>query len=161
MGNGCRYGSEFGKEKLISNPEKQKGMNQVELFKQLIGKWKIEAGKDTICYCDFKPYGTGLDGNFQFVANGKIFTEGKQILGYDSATDQFIMSDIIKGMDMQIFAASFITKTKYQAVKFQDMAYPDNAKLRVEVEFKSSDSFEQSYIFNNKVTKTIKGQRIK
>lgn len=155
------YTSEFGIEKLVPNPEKQKELNQIELYKQFIGKWKIEIGKDTICFWDVKPYGTGLDCYFQFVSKGKMFMEGKQLLGYDTALDKFIMSEMIKGWDNQIYAWDFVSKSKCRVTKFSDMLYPDNAKLRYEVEFKSPDSFEQHYIFNGKVTKTLKSQRIK
>ena len=155
------YVSEFGLRKLVPNPEKQKELNQIELHKQFIGKWKIEIGKDTICIWDVKPYGTGLDCYFQFVSKGKMLMDGKQLWGYDTTVDKFIMSEMIKGMDNQIYAWDFVTKTKCRVTKFSDMIYPDNAKLRWEVEFKSPDSFEQYYIYNNKVTKTMKSQRVK
>ena len=155
------YGSEFGSEKLIPNPEKQKELNQIELYKQFIGKWKIEVGKDTICLWEVKPFGTGFDCYFQYVSNGKMFMDGKQLWGYDMTNDKFIMSEMIKGMDNQIYAWDFITKTKCRITKFSEMMYPDNAKLRWEVEFKSPDAFEQYYIYNNKLTKTMKSHRVK
>lgn len=155
------YGSEFGSEKLISNPEKQKELNQIELHKQFIGKWKIEVGKDTICFWEVKPFGTGLDCYFQYVSNGKMFMEGKQLWGYDSTIDKFTMSEMIKGMDNLMYATEFSTKTKCQMMNFSDILFPDNTKLRWEVEIKSPDSFEQYYIYNGKVTKTMKSQRVK
>lgn len=153
------YVSESGLQKLVPNPEKQKELNQIELHKQFIGTWNIEIGKDTLCIWEVKPYGTGFDCYFKYVANGKMFMEGKQLWGYDMTTDKFLMSEMIKGMDNQFYSWDFLSKNKCRITKFDDMLYPDRAKLRWEVEFISPNSFEQHFIFNDKITKIIKCQR--
>jgi hypothetical protein len=88
-------------------------LDQVELMKQFIGSWKCNIAKDTISFWDAKFYGTGLDCNYRFVTNEKVIKEGKQLWGYDRKTDKFIWSLMDKGGDIEIYAAWFISKTKY------------------------------------------------
>jgi hypothetical protein len=74
---------ESGVEKTVKYREPSKELNQVELLKQNIGSWKCDISKDTTCFWDVKPYGTGLEYYYKYVTNGKIIIEGKQLLGYD------------------------------------------------------------------------------
>jgi len=63
--------------------ESSKGLNQVELFKQMIGTWKAEIARDTFYLAQYKPFGNGLEGNIKIVTGGKKIMEGKVLLGYD------------------------------------------------------------------------------
>jgi serine kinase of HPr protein (carbohydrate metabolism regulator) len=51
-------------------------------MKQFLSSWKCDVAKDTICYWDIKSFGTGIEGYFKYVTNGKIVTEGKELWGY-------------------------------------------------------------------------------
>ena len=68
--------------------------------------------KDTICYWDIKSYGTGIEGYFKYVTKGKIVTEGKELWGYDKTIDKCILSEMIKGMDIELYVTWFISKNK-------------------------------------------------
>ena len=65
-------------------------INQVELMKKFVGRWKCELGKDTVIIGDNIAYGTGLVCNSQIIANGKILNSVKQLYGYDKKIDKFI-----------------------------------------------------------------------
>ena len=56
----------------ISHAQKtQPKLDQIELFKQFIGLWKGEVGKDTTEFWEVKSYGTGLECNYKYVAKDK------------------------------------------------------------------------------------------
>src|SRR5664280_40564 len=96
----------------------QTKLNQVELLKQFLGSWKWDAGKDTTGYYDAKSYGTGLEGNLRFVTNGKTYTEGKQLMGYDKSSDKLIQSQMLKGRNIGCYAYYFITNKKYEIIPY-------------------------------------------
>jgi hypothetical protein len=155
------YVSEFGKEKFVPNPEKQKELNQIELHKQYIGSWKVEAGKDTTFYLDIKPYGNSLEGNMKFVSKGKIVSEGKQLWDYDKTMDRFIVMELFKGMGSKIYSSSFTSKTKCVIVESPNAMYPDNAQQKWEIEIQLPQSMVENYFVANKLSKTSTYQRIK
>jgi len=155
------YCSEFGTEKLVPNPEKQKDLNQVELHKQFIGTWKTAAGKDTIFYLDIKPYGNSLEGNMKFVTKGKIVSEGKQLWDYDKTTDRFIVMELFKGMGSKIYSSYFTTKMKCVIVESSSAMYPDNAQQKWEIEIQLPQSMVENYFVANKLSKTSTYQRVK
>ena len=155
------YTGEFGTEKLIPNPEKQKELNQIELHKQFIGTWKAETGKDTTFYLDIKPYGNSLEGNMKFVTKGKIVSEGKQLWDYDKTTDRFIVMELFKGMGSKIYSSSFTSKTKCVIVESSNAMYPDNAQQKWEIEIHLPQSMLENYFVANKLNKTTTYQRVK
>jgi hypothetical protein len=138
-------------------------LNQVELMKQFVGSWKVQESKDTTFFWDAKPYGTGLDGNYKTVANGKTVTEGKFLQGYDKLTDKSIYVELSSGMDqdIDINATWFISKTKYKYIPFKDVSNYEKASYKIEGEFKSPDMFVETTIKNNKVTLIETYTRIK
>jgi hypothetical protein len=141
--------------------ESPKGLNQVELMKQMVGTWKLESVKDTTIYFDFKPYGTGLEGTLKWMNKGKIVTEAKQLWGYDSKIDKFTISMIVKGTDMEIIAFWFTSKSKFIVMPYSDISNPETASWKYEGEFKSPDVYIETLIVNKKAVKTDTYNRAK
>lgn len=146
------YGVESHIDKIVPS-ESSKELNQVELHKQFVGNWKTEEAKDTSVVWNVKSYGTGIDGNFKLVTNGKIIMEGKQLWGYDKNLDKYTMSEMIKGMDNALYSSWFTSKNKCTMIFYSDILYPNNASMKYEVEFTSPDKLVQTTIVNNKPTK--------
>ena len=145
----------------VKNIESARELNQVELHKQYIGKWKNEMSKDTAIFWDGKPYGTGLECYFKLVANEEITIEGKQIWGYNKKVDKFILSELNIGVDNSIYASWFVSKEKCIMLPYDDITNLENASLKWEDEFKSPDMFLHKTIMNNKMVKTDTYIRVK
>jgi hypothetical protein len=148
-------------EKIVKYKETSKELNQVELMKQMVGSWKLEMAKDTTVFFDFKSYGTGLEGYLKFVAKGKVFSEAKQLWGYDKKIDKYTVSYLIKGMDMENIAFWFISKNKFEVIPLSDISNPEMASWKYEGEFKSPDMYVETLIVNNKPVKTEIYTRVK
>lgn len=146
------YGVESHIDKIVPT-ESSKELNQVELHKQFVGNWKTEEARDTSVVWTVKSYGTGIDGNFKLVTNGKIVMEGKQLWGYDKNLDKYTMSEMIKGMDNVLYSSWFTSKNKCTMIFYSDILSPNNASMRYEVEFKSPDKLVQTTFVNNIPTK--------
>jgi len=145
----------------VKNIESARELNQVELHKQYIGKWKNEMSKDTAIFWDGKPYGTGLECYFKLVANEEITLEGKQIWAYNRKVDKFILSELNIGVDNGISASWFVSKEKCIMLPYDDITNLENASLKWEDEFKSPDMFLHKTIINNKIVKTDTYIRVK
>ena len=139
----------------------QTTLNQVELMKQLLGSWKCEIAKDTTEYSDSKPYGTGMYADFRYVTKDKIILEGKQLYGYDRQMDKFILTILIKGMDMQLAAMWFTSENICVVYYYKDIPNLEKASFKVELEFKSPDIMLFKTIVNNNIIKTDTFTRIK
>jgi len=137
----------------------QTKLNQVELIKQFIGNWKVEIGKDTTAFYDIKPYGTGLDCNFKHVTKGKIFVEGKELWGYDKASDKMIVA--YEGMDMELLVLWFTSKSKCVFILYKDISNPEKASFKLDTEFKSPDMYLQTKLVNDKPVLNLTYKRIK
>jgi hypothetical protein len=135
--------------------------NQVELMKQLIGSWKADAGKDTILYWDAKPFGTGLECYYKSVSKEKILMEGKQLFGYDKKIDKYLASNLVKGMDIEIWALWFISNNKYEITYSNDISNPDKSSFKVDGEFISPNGYNETFIINGKPVMTYKYTRLK
>ena len=153
--------AESGTEQSVKNSETSKELNQAELMKQLLGSWKCEIANDTINYSDAKPYGTGLIGDFRYVTKDKVFLEGKQLYGYDKKMDKFILSVLIKGMDINIYAMWFTSKNICVVYPYSDVTNPEKASFKVELEFKSPDIMLYNTIVDNNIIKTDTFVRVK
>ena len=132
----------------------QTKLNQVELIKQFTGSWKCDIAKDTISFWEAKSYGTGLDCNYRFVTKEKIFKEGKQLWGYDRKTDKFIWSIMDKGGDIEIYAAWFISETKYIEILYSYILNPEKSSWKCEGEFRTPDKMVETTTVNNKSIRT-------
>jgi hypothetical protein len=150
-----------GVEQSVKNTETSNQLNQVELNNQLIGSWKFEYGKDTIGYADFTTYGTGIDANIKHVSKGKTFMEVRIIWAYDKTLDKMIGLNQIKGGDVVLLSAQFISKNKYVFVNYKDISNPEEASWKMEGTFKSHELLEVTNYINNKPVKTITYTRVK
>lgn len=141
--------------------ESLKGLNQVELMKQFLGSWKCEVAKDTICYWDIKAFGTGVEGYFKYVTKGEIVTEGKELWGYDKTNDKFILSEMIKGVDIALYVTWFSPKNKCVMFPYSDISNSPRATSKWEVEFTSPDVLVETTFVNNNPVKIDTYKRVK
>ena len=130
-------------------------------MKQLVGSWKSDVAKDTICSWDIESYGTGFAGYFKYVTKEKIVTEGKEIWGYNETIDKYILSEMIKGMDIALYATWFISKNRCDMYPYSDFSNPEKASSKWEVELTSPDIMVETTIVNNKPIKIDKYTRVK
>ncbi len=128
----------------------QPKLNQVELMKQFIGNWKVDMAKDTVLYWDAKAFGTGFECYFKTVAKDKIISEGKQLFGYDSKLDKCVAATIFKGMDIEIWALWFTSKSKYVITYYSDISNPDKSSFKMDGEFTSPNAYSETLFMNGK-----------
>jgi hypothetical protein len=155
------YFAESGVKQNIKNSKTSKELNQVELFKQFLGSWKCDWAKDTTAFYEGKSYGTGLDCYFKFITKGKVVIEGRQLRGYDTNNDKFVISTMLKGTDINVDAAWFISKNKFQFIPYNYIASTYTPSRIIEGEFKSPDLILKITYINNKPVKTETWTRIK
>ncbi len=136
-------------------------LNQVELTKQFMGSWKCDFGNDTIFSMEGKLYGTGSEYNYNYAAKGKLFTEGKQLAGYDKKLDKIVYVNLEKGKDIEMLALWFTSTNKYIITSYSDIANPEKASFKFEGEFKSPNLFVEKLIINGKLLKTYTMTRTK
>lgn len=131
-------------------------------MKQFIGNWEAQWA-DTILYLECKAFGTGLDAyyNYKTVGKDKIVLEGKQLWGYDSRLDKYVVATLEKGKDIWILACWFTSDNKYLITSLSDISDPDKAFFKVEGEVKSKDTFSETWIMNGKVVIAYSYKRIK
>ena len=139
----------------------QTNLNQTELMKHLIGSWKADLGKDTTLYWDAKPFGTGLECYYKSVTKEKILMEGKQLFGYDKKIDKYVAANLVKGMDIEVWALWFISNNKYVITNYSDISNPDKSSFKVDGEFKSPNVYAETFIINGKPVMTYTYTRIK
>ena len=139
----------------------QPKLNQVELMKQFLGSWKCEVSLDTIAFWTTKSYGTGLENRYNYVKDGRIVVEGKQLWGYDKTIDKFYATTLQKGKDIYIDIYYFISTNKCRMYTLYDIENPEKAPVRWEIEFKSPDMFLETYISNNEPFKIRTFTRIR
>jgi hypothetical protein len=145
------YGVESHIDKNIPS-ESSKGLNQVELFKQMIGTWKAEIARDTFYIAQYKPFGNGLEGNIKIVTGGKKIMEGKVLLGYDKKNDKFVETDLVEGSDIMLYGIWFTSKSTLTEVPWEDILNPEKTPVIWKYEIKSPDVFVWNNIENNKTT---------
>ena len=139
----------------------QPKLNQVELFKKLIGDWKAELTKDTSYYWSAKAFGSGLECYLKIVAKDKIISEAKQIWGYDSKLDKYVGASFLKGKDIEIYAMWFTAENKSVDTNLADISNLDKASSKGEGEFKSPDAWSETDFVNGKPVMTYNFKRIK
>lgn len=132
--------------------ESPQELNQVELFKQMIGTWKAEIARDTFYIAQYKPFGNGLEGNIKIVTGGKKIMEGKVLLGYDKKNDKFVETDLVEGSDIMLYGIWFTSKSTLTEVPWEDILNPEKTPVIWKYEIKSPDVFVWNNIENNKTT---------
>jgi hypothetical protein len=146
------YGVDSYVEKIVKYSEPSKELNQVELFKQMIGTWKGEIARDTFYFAQYKPFGNGLEGNIKIVTGGKKIMEGKVLLGYDKKNDKFVETDLVEGSDIMIYGIWFTSKSTLTEVPWEDILNPEKTPVIWKYEIKSPDVFVWNNIEKNKTT---------
>lgn len=154
-------GNESGTEQPVINSKIHKNLDQKALNKQLTGTWKGESGKDTTLIMTVEPYGTGLICNYKYSSKGKTVSEGKQQWGYNQKFDRFVIAQMFKGKNSQLFVSWFIEKNRFVSVPYDAMNFPNQAKYKWITEFKSPNEFTYTTFWDNKQTKVITFTRIK
>jgi hypothetical protein len=132
--------------------ETSKELNQVELFKQILGTWKAEIARDTFYIAQYKWFATGMEGTIKIVTKGKTITEGRAIIGYDKKSDKFIETDLIEGSDIMVYGIWFTAKNTCIEIPWKDISNPENTPVTWKYELKSPDLFIWNTIENNKTT---------
>jgi hypothetical protein len=132
--------------------ESSKGLNQIELMKQMLGSWKGEIAKDTFYLAQYKPFGDGVEGTIKIVSKGKKIMEGRALLGYDKKLDKFIESDLVEGSDMMVYGIWYTAKDALTEVPLEYISNPANAPVIWKYELKPPDIFTWNNIENNKTT---------
>jgi hypothetical protein len=132
--------------------ETSKELNQVELFKQILGTWKAEIAKDTFYIAQYKWFATGMEGTIKIVTKGKVITEGRAIIGYDKKSDKFIETDLIEGSDIMVYGIWFTSKNTCTEIPWKDISNPENTPVTWKYELKSPDLFIWNTIENDKTT---------
>jgi len=133
-------------------------LNQVDLMKKFVGRWKCELGKDTILIGDNIAFGTGLICSSQIIANGEILNSVKQLYGYDKKIDKFIVAELTESSPVIEICTSWFTSQNTGEVVVTN---PENVLFRFKFEFKNDDLIVQTAIQNDKVVKEIYITRIK
>ncbi len=133
-------------------------LNQVDLMKKFVGRWKCELGKDTVLIGENIAFGTGLVCSTQIIANGKILNSVKQLYGYDKKIDKFIVAELIESSPVIEICNSWFTSANAGELVVTN---PENAPFRFKFEFKNPDLIVQTAIQNDKVIKKITINRIK
>jgi hypothetical protein len=128
-------------------------LNQLELMKQLSGKWQCNLGKDTIYIYDTQPYGTGLIGGYTITTKNKIITEGKALIGYDKEIDKIIFVYVEKGKDIALRAIWFTSKNHYLQMDYKYVSNPESAPWRIEAEIRPPDTLVENFVRDNKIFK--------
>jgi hypothetical protein len=138
-----------------------KRIDQVELLMQFVGTWRTELGKDTIAVTEFKAYGSGLDGYVKIITKGETLMELRQLYGYDRKTDKIISAEMYKykGSEIGLWACWFTSKNIFSIVSYDDIADPDNAALKIQIEIKSPDSYITTHFVNNEPIRHFKAYR--
>jgi len=70
-------------------------LDQVDLMKQFVGKWKGEFGDNSIFMSENKPFANGIISNSYITVDGKIIETVVQLFGYDKEADKFIIAELI------------------------------------------------------------------
>jgi hypothetical protein len=146
----------------IQAQTKQAKPNQVELMKQFIGNWKAQWA-DTVLYWESKAFGTGLEAyyNYKIAGKDKIILEGRQLWGYDSKLDKYVVAQLETGKDIWLLAFCFTSNNKYLMTSITDISDPDKASFKVEGEIKSPDVFSETWFMNGKAVIKYDYKRVK
>ena len=123
-------------------------LDQVELMKKFIGKWKGEFGDNSKFISENKPFANGVISTSQIIKNGKVVESVSQLYGYDSEMDKFIIAELKKSSKViEICSIWFTSLTTGEII----ITNPQDAPFRFEFEFKTPNTLEQKAIQDNKV----------
>lgn len=153
-------GSGGGVEQFVKREESSKGLNQLELMKQYLGKAQFN-GKDTTIYFDQIDKGKWHETSIKYVTKGKVVREGKQLWAYDKKADKIVHLTIIDGVRLSVFTSWFTSENKYIMIPYGSTSNSDEIGAYVIGEFNSPDSGTETVIQNNKPILTETYVRVK
>ena len=127
----------------------QTKLNQAELMKQFIGKWK-NVENDTTYIWECKSFGSALEFTIRTETKGKITIDAKSLLGYDKENDRLIEAIIDpKSPEIYLCPCWFTSRNSFVQILWKDKADPDSADIKWAIEFTDPDSFVITEIRNN------------
>ena len=132
-------------------------LDQVELMKQFIGKWKGEFGDNSIFMSENKQFANGIISNSYITTDGKIIESVVQLFGYDNKTDKFIIAELKESSSVIEICSTWFTSINTGEIIITN---PNDAPFRFEFEFKTPDMIEQTAIQDSKVVNKIILERI-
>ena len=121
----------------------QTKLNQTELMKQFLGNWKCELSKNTSYLYEFRPFGDGMICNAQVIIDVEIADSVKQLYGYDSITDKFIVAELIKSSSEIKLSSGWFTSEQSGKIVSTD---PDQSEIKIDFEFQSPDIIKQTAV---------------
>ena len=131
----------------------QTKLNHLELFKQFVGTWKGEMGKDTTFVMEIKPFYNGFESYAKAETKGKIVLEEKAFMGYDKKSDKLIESGIMNNNpEIILWTLWFTSEKKCEEVLLADGSNPEKASLKWKFEIISPNSMLWNNLINNKIT---------
>ncbi len=138
----------------------QTKLDQVDLMKQLLGKWESQMSQDTIWTGECKTVWNGLEWSSKTITKGKIIKEAKSLIGYDKKNDKLIESEINNiNPNIRLYSIWFTSTDKFAAILFEDISNPEKTSLS-NYEFKSPDLLIETAIQNNKTIGTHTYHRV-
>ena len=139
----------------IHSQTTQTGLDHIELFKQFIGVWKGEMGKDTTFIMEIKPFYNGFESYVKTESKGKLVLEEKTLMGYDKKSDKLIESGIMNNSpEIILWALWFTSEKKCEEVLLADISNPEKAVLKWKFELITPNSMVWYNLKNNKITGT-------
>jgi hypothetical protein len=114
-------------------------LDQIALAKKFHGKWICDSSKDSSEIWIIKSLGKGYEMHYKYTAAGKIYIEGKQLWGFDSKYEYFVVCT----MDQEGLlyrATGKFTSDKKMYWESQGISDPERV-TRLDFEFISADSF--------------------
>jgi hypothetical protein len=128
-------------------------LNQAELMKQFIGTWK-NVDNDTTYIWECKSFGNTLEFIIKTETRGEVTIDAKSLLGYDRENDRLIEAVVdTESPEIYLCPCWFSSKTSFTQILWKDLADPDKADFKWDIEFTNPDSFVITEIRNN-----IKGE---
>jgi len=127
-------------------------LDQVELMKQFLGTWEGEFNNNTFFKSENNQFAGGIVSNSQVLIDGKIVDSITQIYGYDSKIDKFIIAELKESTPGIELCLIWFTSEKTGEIIITN---PENAPLKFQFEFKSSDILEQVAIQDNKIVNKV------
>ncbi len=155
--------NESGVERIVKASDTPKELNQVELIKQFVGKFKGEIGKDTVVFSDIKSFGiSGLEANQKMLFKDKVLSDEKNVWGYDKKTDKYICARIWKdNPEIVLMVFWFTSENICERIPFEFISNPEQASSKAIYEFKSPDLIIKTDIENSKPVGTYSWTRVK
>jgi len=130
----------------------QEQLDQLELFKQFVGTWRLEVSADTVEIWEVKLYEKACVGMGYRVINGKKTFWYNQTIGFMPKQDKFKGYTVWKnGWGNTIFG-SFISKNKWTGEWVRNFN-PEEVTGRIEFVFETPTNFVVTH-FNIKGKKT-------